>query len=273
MKFSGHLERRPGYLSAALKLRFGVASDELTGLAGLVGRQRWIETSLANRHLQDATLILYYVSSSYLEGRLCPLAGFGYNRDSKRGKQQIVFGLLCAADGCPLAVEVFAGNTADPATVAAQVQRIRQRFGIKRIALVGHRGMLTTARIRADLAPAGLDWISALKSQHLLQAPLLFQDDDPAAARAQRDTPVDAAEVSQRAWDKARTKRTAEGFPAHSFPTLLGDLANLVLNRVRLPTQEQAAITIATKPTKLQPQAFDLLGIDPQQDVSITVTG
>ena len=103
---------------------------------------------------------------------------------------------------------------------------------------------------------------------HQRLAPLLFQDDDPPAARAQRDTPVDAAQVSQRAWDKARTKRTAEGFPAHSFPTLLGDLANLVLNRVRLPTQEQAAITIATKPTKLQRRAFDLLGIDPQQDVS-----
>jgi hypothetical protein len=104
-------------------------------------------------------------------------------------------------------------------------------------------------------------------------APLLFQDDDPAAARAQRDTPVAAAQVSPSARDKARTKLTAEGFPAHSFPTLLADLANLVLNRVRLPTPEQAAITIATQPTKLQRRAFDLLGIDPKQDVSITVTG
>ncbi len=103
-------------------------------------------------------------------------------------------------------------------------------------------------------------------------APLLFQDDDPAAARAQRDTPVAAAQVSERARGKARSKRTAEGFPAHSFPTLLGDLASLVLNRVRLPTPEQAAITIATKPTRLQRRAFDLLGIDPKQDVSITVT-
>ena len=104
-------------------------------------------------------------------------------------------------------------------------------------------------------------------------APLLFQDDDPATERVPRDTPVAAAQVSERARDKARTKRTAEGFPAHSFPTLLGDLASLVLNRVRLPTPEQAAIMIATKSTKLQRRAFDLLGIDPQQDVSITVTG
>ncbi len=120
----------------------------------LLARQRWIETSLANRHLQDATLILYDVSSSYLEGRLCPLAAFGYNRDGKKGKQQIVFGLLCSAAGCPLAVEVFPGNTADPTTLGRQVDKIRKRFGIARIVLVGDRGMLTTARIRADLQPA-----------------------------------------------------------------------------------------------------------------------
>ena len=466
-------------LGALLGLGPVSGNEMLAMLDWLLARQRWIETSLANRHLQDATLILYDVSSSYLEGRLCPLAAFGHNRDGKKGKQQIVFGLLCAADGCPLAVQVFAGNTADPTTVAAQVQRIQKRFGIKSIALVGDRGMLTTARLREDLEPAGLDWISALKNasvrtllkrpkpaagqdpdtlqaplrpgelvpdqvaeirspdfpserllvclnprlraerarkrEELLQAteqilegiaaavrrqrqplrgrdainrrlgrelnrkkvgkhfeitvrakalswsrkqeqiaaeaqldgiyivrtslaeqdlraeaaveaykslagverafrtskdhlrvrplhvysadhvrghvflcmlayyvewhmrqrlaPLLFQDDDPAAARAQRDTPVEAAQVSERARDKARSKRTAEGFPAHSFATLLGDLASLVLNRVRLPTAEQATITIATKPTKLQRRAFDLLGIDPKHDVSITVTG
>ena len=118
-----------------------VSGNEMLALLDwLLARQQWIQTSLANRHLQDATLILYDVSSSYLEGRRCPLAAFGYNRDGKRGKQQIVFGLLCAADGCPLAVEVFAGNTADPTTVGPQVARIRQRFGIARIALVGDRG-------------------------------------------------------------------------------------------------------------------------------------
>ena len=457
-----------------------VSGNEMLALLDwLLARQQWIQTSLANRHLKDATLILYDVSSSYLEGRLCPLAAFGYNRDGKRGKQQIVFGLLCAADGCPLAVEVFAGNTADPTTVGPQVDRIRQRFGITRIALVGDRGMLTTARLREDLQPAGLDWISALKSQSvrtllqrpkpspgqdpeavqaplrpgelvpdqvaeirspdfpgerllvclnprlrverarkreaLLQAterilegiaaqlqrgrgplrgrdaihrrlgrelhrnkvgkhfeitvsdgelswsrkperiaaeaqldgiyivrtslpeadlgaeatvaaykslagverafrtskdhlrirplhvysedhvrghvflcmlayyvewhmrrrlaPLLFQDEDPAAARAQRSTPVEPAQVSERARRKAATKLTPEGFPAHSFPTLLGDLASLVLNRVRLPTQGQTALAIATQPTALQRRAFDLLGIDPPHDVSITVTG
>ena len=104
-------------------------------------------------------------------------------------------------------------------------------------------------------------------------APLLFQDDDQATARAQRETPVAAAQVSECARQKARTKRTAEGFPAHSLPTLLADLANLVLSRLRLPTQEQAATTITTEPTRLQRRAFDLPGIDPQQNVSITMTG
>ncbi len=104
-------------------------------------------------------------------------------------------------------------------------------------------------------------------------APLLFQDDDPAAARARRDTPVEPAEVSERAKRKADTKTNPEGFPVHSFPTLLGDLSNLVLNRVSLPTQEKTAITIPTEPTKLQRRAFDLLGVDPQRTVSITVTG
>ena len=466
-------------LGALLGLGAVSGNEMLALLDWLLARQRWIETSLAHRHLQDATLILYDVSSSYLEGRLCPLAAFGYNRDGKKGKQQIVFGLLCAADGCPLAVEVFPGNTADPATLGSQVQRIRTRFGIARIALVGDRGMLTTARLRADLQPAGLDWISALKNQsvrtllkrpkpapgqdpdavqaplrpgelvpdqvaeirspdypgerllvclnprlraerarkreELLQAtermlegiaaqvrrgreplrgrdaiqrrlgrelhrkkvgkhfeiavgdrqldwarkpdriaaeaqldgiyivrtsleeealgaeaaveaykslagverafrtskqhlrirplyvdsedhvrghvflcmlayyvewhmrrrlaPLLFQDDDPAAARARRDTPVEPAQVSERAQRKADTKTTPEGLPVHSFPTLLGDLANLVLNRVRLPTPAKTAITIATEPTELQRRAFDLLGVDPTQTVSITVTG
>ena len=430
-------------LGALLELGPVSGNEMLAMLDWLLARQRWIETSLANRHLSDATLILYDVSCSYLEGRLCPLAAFGYNRDGKRGKQQVVFGLLCSAEGCPLAVEVFPGNTADPTTVGPQVQHIHQRFGIARIALVGDRGMLTTARLREDLEPAGLDWISALQNQsvrtllkrpkpapgqdpdavraplrpgelvpdqvaairspdypgerllvclnprlraerarkreELLQAterilegiaaqvrrgreplrgrdaikrrlgrelnrkkvgkhfeiavsdealswsrqqeriaaeaqldgiyivrtsleeealgakaaveaykslagverafrtskdhlrvrpihvysedhvrghvflcmlayyvewhmrqrlaPLLFQDDAPAAARARRHTPVEPAEVSERARHKARTKLTPEGFPAHSFPTLLGDLANLVLNRVRLPTQ------------------------------------
>ena len=140
-------------------------NEMLDMLDWLLERQPWIERSLASRHLKGGnTLILYDVSSSYLEGRKCPLAAFGHNRDGKRGKMQVTYGLLCAADGCPVAVEVFPGNTSDPATVASQVDRVRKRFGIDRVAFVGDRGMLTTARIREDLEPAGLDWISALKT-------------------------------------------------------------------------------------------------------------
>ncbi len=104
-------------------------------------------------------------------------------------------------------------------------------------------------------------------------APLLFQDDDLVAVRARRDTPVEPAEVSDRAKHKADTKTTPEGFPVHSFPTLLGDLSTIALNRLTLPTQAKTAITIATEPTTLQRQSFDLLGVDPPQTVPITVTG
>ena len=107
------------------------------------------------------------MTSSYLEGRCCRLAAFEYNRDGKKGKKQIVFGLLCSQAGCPVAVEVFSGNTGNPATVASQVRKLRSRFGIERIALVGDRGSRTTARIRDSQAPADLDWISALKSTDL----------------------------------------------------------------------------------------------------------
>jgi hypothetical protein len=154
-------------LGAMLGLGEVTGNEMLAMLDWLLDRQRWIEQSLARRHLQDGTLVLYDTTSSFLEGKHCPLAAFGHNRDGKKGKQQIVFGLLCARDGCPVAVEVFAGNTADPTTVAAQVGKVRARFGIERIALVGDRGMLTTARIREDLGPAGLDWISALRTADL----------------------------------------------------------------------------------------------------------
>ena len=130
-------------------------------------RQAAIETVLARRHLKDGALVLYDISSSWLEGRCCELARFGYSRDGKKGKLQIVYGLLCAADGCPVAVEVFEGNTADPTTLATQIDKLKQRFGLSRVVLVGDRGMITSARIRAELAPAGLDWITALRAPQI----------------------------------------------------------------------------------------------------------
>jgi len=142
-----------------------VSEQDLYGaLDWLLERQGRIEQALAARHLRGGTLVLYDVTSTYFEGRTCPLAQFGHSRDDKPGKLQIVFGLLCAADGCPLAVEVFEGNVGDPSTLGAQVDKLRQRFAIEHIVVVGDRGLITTARIQATLKPAGLDWITALRA-------------------------------------------------------------------------------------------------------------
>ena len=430
--------------------------DLYAAMDWLLQRQEGIERRLARRHLKDGALVLYDLTSVYLEGRRCPLGRRGYSRDGKRGKLQIEFGLLCDAEGLPVAVEVFHGNTADPTTVGAQVDKLRHRFGFSRVVLVGDRGMLTEARIREDVKPAGLDWISALrgpavrslvesgavqlplfdekdlveirsdaypgerlmvcrnpllaeeerarKRDELLQAteallepivaatkrekwrlkgqdkigvrvgkvvgkykmakhfelkigeesfgyrrkpesiaaeaaldglyvvrtslaetqldaeatvraykrlsaverafrslktvdlkvrpvfhrtaervrahvllcmlayyvewhmrerlkPLLFDDDDPAAAEAARTSIVAPAKVSESARDKARSKRTANGHPVHSFRSLLGDLATIAHNRVvpRVPGAEP--FEILTRPTALQREAFKLLGV------------
>ena len=142
-----------------------VDEDELyTALDWLLERQPAIERVLAKRHLSSGTLVLYDVSSSYMEGRCCPLAKRGYSRDGRRGTLQIVYGLLCAPDGCPVAIEVFEGNTADPMTLAAQVYKLKQRFRLEHVVLVGDRGMITQARITEDIMAAGLDWITALRA-------------------------------------------------------------------------------------------------------------
>jgi Transposase DDE domain len=130
----------------------------------LGAQQARIERNLARRHLQDGTLVLYDVSSSYLEGRHCELAQHGYSRDHRPDRLQIVYGLLCDRDGRPIAVEVFDGNTGDPSTLGAQIDKLKQRFGLRHVVLVGDRGMLTSARIREELKPAGFDWISCLRS-------------------------------------------------------------------------------------------------------------
>ena len=129
----------------------------------LLERQENIEKRLAKRHLKEGTLVMYDLTSVYVEGSHCPLAQYGYSRDGKRGKLQIEFALLCDAEGCPVAVEVFEGNTADPKTVGPQIDKLRNRFGLSKVVVVGDRGMLTEARIRDDVKPAGLDWISALR--------------------------------------------------------------------------------------------------------------
>jgi Transposase DDE domain len=165
-------------LATARGLRAQTAVSSLGGLLGLeacdednlyeamdwlLPRQEAIENTLAARHLRDGTLVLYDVSSAAFEGRTCPLGEIGHARDGVRGRLQIVYGMLATAEGIPVAVEVFKGSTGDPATLASQINKLKQRFGLARIAIVGDRGMLTKARIRDDVKPAELDWITALR--------------------------------------------------------------------------------------------------------------
>jgi hypothetical protein len=143
----------------------GCDEDDLyAAMDWLAARQDRIEDALAARHLAGGTLVLYDVSSAAFEGRTCPLGAIGHPKDGVRGRLQIVYGLLTSKEGVPVAIEVFEGNTGDPTTVAAQVGKVKDRFGLTRVVLVGDRGMLTAARLREDVGPAGLDWITALRA-------------------------------------------------------------------------------------------------------------
>jgi transposase len=152
-------------LSEALGLEAESPDTLYRALDWLLERQPAIEARLATKHLGEGTLLLYDVTSTYLEGRHCPLAAHGYSRDGKPGKMQLVFGLLTTPEGCPVAVEVFSGNTADPSTLASAVEKARERFGLRRVVWVADRGLLTNARIEAELQPDGdFDWITALRA-------------------------------------------------------------------------------------------------------------
>jgi hypothetical protein len=444
-------------LGVTLGLGAVSAKEVYATLDWLGAAQPTIEVALARRHLSEGTLVLYDVSSSYVEGRCCELARFGHSRDGRRDKMQIVFGLLCSAEGCPIAIEVFEGNTGDPATLGNQITKLKDRFGLKRVVLVGDRGMITQARIEHELKPAGLDWITALRAPaiqklaaeggplqlslfderdlaeiespdfpgerlvvcknpalaeerrrkrgelldateqdlkdiqartlrqrqplrgadkiglavgallgrrkvakhfrititddalsftrdhaaitaeaaldgfyvlhtsvpadalnaadtvraykslarverafrslktvdldirpifhwvsprvrghvflcmlayhlewHMRQAlaPMLFDDHDRAAAEALRSSPVAKAQPSPAAKRKAKTKRTDDGLPVHSFRTMLADLATLTRNTARLASAH--TMTLLTTPTQIQQRAFDLLGLKPQ---------
>jgi hypothetical protein len=455
-------------LATARALRSETAASSLGGLLGLsacdeddlyaamdwlLPRQEAIEDALAARHLREGTLVLYDVSSAAFEGRTCPLGAIGHARDGVRGRLQIVYGVLATTEGIPVAVEVFRGNTGDPVTLASQVTKLKERFGLARVAVVGDRGMLTKARIRDDLKPAELEWITALRGPaiaalitegaiqpslfdeqdmaeishpdypgerliacynpflaaerarkrgelldatqaelnkidaatrrarrplrgkdkiglavgkvinkrkvakhfvvevrddgltwrrdeqkiaeeaaldgiyvirtslpadvlptggavasykslenvervfrglnsdllirpirhrladrvrahvlirmlayyvtwHMQQrlAPMLFTDDDPAAGKATRPSPVAPAQRSPGALGKATRKVTADGGPVHSFATLLADLATITASRIQ-PAAGQPEFTLITTPTPLQRQAFELLGV------------
>jgi transposase len=151
-------------LGAVLGLGRVQEREAYEALDWLLERQARIESGLARRHLEDGVLVLYDVSSSYFEGRCCPLASYGHSRDHREDRPQIIYGLLCRRDGLPVAIEVFDGNTGDPRTLRAQVEKVKDRFAISRVVVVGDRGMVTAARIREDLAPAGFDWITCLRA-------------------------------------------------------------------------------------------------------------
>jgi hypothetical protein len=440
-------------LGEVLGLSYCDEDDLYAAMDWLLPRQGKIEDALAARHLHDGTLVLYDVSSAAFEGRTCPLGQIGHPRDGVRGRLQIVYGVLTSTEGIPVAVEVFKGATGDPATVASQVAKLKSRFGLAHVAVAGDRGMLTKARIRDDLQPAQLDWITALRGpaikalmaegtiqptlfddtdmaeitspdypgerliaccnpflaaerarkrgelpaateaelakidaatrrarrplrgkdaialavgkvinakkvakhftvdigddglswrrdedkiaaeaaldgiyvirtslpadalgaggavesykalenvervfrglntdllirpirhrledrvkahvlirtlayyviwhmQHKL-APMLFKDDDPAAARAARPSPVAPAGRSPSALAKDATKHTASGQPVHSLATLLADLATITANRIQ-PAADLPGFTLITTPTPVQRRAFELLGV------------
>jgi transposase len=227
-----------------------VDDDELyAALDWLLARQAAIESALAKRHLQNGTLVLYDVSSSYMEGRCCPLAKRGYSRDGKKGTLQIVYGLLCAPDGCPVAIEVFDGNTADPTTLAPQIDKLKQRFGLDHVVLVGDRGMITEARIAEDVKSAGLDWITALRApaiKDLLNSGALqltlFDQRDMASITAP-DFPGERLVVCRNADLAAERARKREALLAATEK----DLARIktAVERKRTPLRGTADIALA----------------------------
>jgi len=145
-----------------------VDADELYGaLDWLLARQERIEARLARRHLAEGAHVLYDVSSSYFEGRTCPLLALGYSRDGRRGTLQIIYGLLCDAEGRPVAIEVFSGGLHDDKTLPAQIAKLRERFGFVTLVLIVDRGMATKANLATLAAEPGIGWVTALKAPQL----------------------------------------------------------------------------------------------------------
>jgi transposase len=156
-------------LAGELGLEGADQDDLYRAMDWLLERQGRLEDRLARRHLHDGELVLYDVSSSYFEGRSCPLAEIGYSRDGKRGTPQIVFGQLTDRRGRPVAVEVFEGSLHDDKTLPAQLEKLRRRFGLKRVVVVSDRGMVTKANLAAMRELQGVSWITALKAPQVKQ--------------------------------------------------------------------------------------------------------
>lgn len=228
----------------------GADADALYGaLDWLLARQERMERALARQHLHDGTLVLYDVTSTYFEGRSCPLAALGYNRDGKPGKLQIVIGLLCSAEGCPVAVEVFPGNTADPPTLASAIAKVRERFGLTRVVLVGDRGLITSARIREELRPVeGLDWITALRAPQI-------------------KTLVEAGDVTPSLFDERDLfECRSEDYPGERLiacrnPLLAAERARKREELLVATEQELEKVAAATRRTRAPLRGADAIGV------------
>ena len=261
----------------------GASTDDIyAAMDWLEHRQDAIEAGLARRHLgpeaNPARMALFDLSSSWLEGSHCPLAARGYSRDGKKGRLQIEYGLLTDPQGRPVAVRVFPGNTGDPGAFTAIVDVVREKFGLAQMVMVGDRGMITSARIRAlnrredgTQRPDAYGWITALRAPpikklmadacyltwHLRRAwaPLTFTDENPPVP----GNPVVPACRSAAAQAKASAQYDPAGRPYRSFRGLLDHLATLTRNQVRY-TGTQVTIPMLTEPTSTQRHAFQLLG-------------
>jgi transposase len=236
-------------LGQVLKLGMVDEQELYAALDWLLGQQQRIEQALARRHLQNGTLVLYDVTSTYFEGRTCPLARLGFSRDGKRGKLQIVFGLLCTLKGCPVAVEVFEGNVGDPSTLQSQIDKLRQRFRLERIVLIGDRGMITEARLQETVKPAGLSFITALRApaiRSLAEAGLLqlsLFDERDLAEITSPDYPNERLIVCRNPWLAGERSRKRDDLLAATERDLLSIQARV--RRAKRPLRGKDKIALA----------------------------
>lgn len=243
------------------------ADDLYKALDWLHEAQPLIERRLARQHLVGSTLVLYDLTSTWLTGRCCELAARGHSRDGQRDDPQIVFGLICTAQGCPIAVEVFPGNTGDPATVAAahkSLSNVERAFRSMKTVDLHVRPVFhyNAQRVRAHVFLCMLAYYVEWHMRERLK-PMLFDDEYLDEASASRASPVVKAVRSEHAKAKDASKLADDGLPLHSFRTLLQDLATLAYNVTSTALNPAAKIVLTTRPTPLQQKAFSLLALNP----------